>query len=332
MSRILISSLSLTLTMSLLPSIAMAQSPMASPAKQVQAVPGSSLKAYGLARERKWAEARIEAVNATQSSPSDPKSWFMLAVVEERIENLSESEAAYRKYLSMNPTPQMAGTVETKLQEVSARANNKEKAIWGLKSNGFFLGFSPTAPTDGIAPLKSSLKSSFDAGFHFGNHSIGLRRGTGSITSFRAPVKGVSNTNTYTTVGPASLTYNEMYYSGNVVLIEPYDKWNGLSLALPLVIGGYGYVINAPGGRNFDNLGYDLGAGLSLKWFSRSSFNIEVSSIYHLGIPLWEPRESSDSKAIRPLVGTDDITGQLSGLEFRVAIGFLFGAETTGHF
>ncbi len=312
---------------SLLFNFAFAQTSTPPPA----APPGTSGKAYELAKQKKWPEARTEAVNATKSNPNDGKAWFMLGLVEERTENLSESAAAYKKYLAMNPDPKVAATISAKVPDLEKRARKKSEAKYNNDTWGLFLGYSPSVQSTMADQLDSDFKTTMDIGMNFGSFIMGYRRGYATIPKFKAPPIGVTTgTLVYTTITDGKQSFGELYVAGLIPMIPPYDKWGGAQLGLPLFFGMYSQNIKA-GDRNFGNIAYDLATGLSVKWFTRSPFTVELAGLYHLAIPFWGVRESSGSKTIRSMKD-EDIQGRNSGLELRIGIGLLFGSEPKGHY
>ncbi len=297
----------------------------------VNASAQGSVTAYQLARERKWPEARSEAAAAAKANPADSKAWFMLGVAEERTENLDESAAAYQKYLALNPDPKVAAAVQAKMPELKQRARKKTEDKYNNQSWGFFVGYSPVAKSTMAEQLDSDVKTSMDIGFNFGGFLMGYRRATGTVPAFKAPQKSLTTgTVPYTTLTGGKQSTGELYVAGLIPLIEPYGKWGAAQLGLPLFFGVYSQTIRADS-RVFGNIAYDVATGLSVKWFTRSPFTVELSGVYHLAIPFWGVRESSDSKTIRNS-NNEDIQGRNSGLEMRIGIGLLFGGETPGHY
>jgi len=291
---------------------------------------GSSLHAYRLAREKRWKEANDEARKATQTQPKDAETWFMLGMTEERLENLSAAATAYEKYLALSPQQTAAEPVRAKLPDLKSRAKRKNEDVYGTQSSGFYFGALPSYNPAFVDQVNGSLGTGFDLGFNFSFIFLGYRRASGS---FKEDIKtpSLSTPITYTTVtGGGKIYHQELYMNAMVSLIDPYTKMGNVQLGLPIYFGGFMNTLEV-GGKKYGNMGFDMGTGLALRGFTRSTFTWYVQGLYHLGLPFWGIRQSSEREPIRN-ARDEDILGGSNTFELGAGIGFLFGSKVKKHY
>ncbi len=299
---------------------------------QTQA-PGSSLRAYKLAKEKRWLEANIEAKSATEAQPKDAEAWFMLGLTEERLEHLSQSVSAYDQYLKLAPSQSVALAVESKMLELKDRAKRQGQDIYGTNSSGIFLEKSFTYSPSFVAEVNGNLTAPFAVGFHWGKGFIGYKRATGTFTDSVKIPNSSGKTLVYNTVsGGGSLSHQELFANIFFSLIDPYTSWGNVQLALPFFAAGYMNTISTNSdSKKYGNVGYDFGLGLALRGFTRSPFTWYVQGIYHIGIPFWAIQEGGSDNAIQNSK-SQDIAGNVNGFEVGAGLSFMFGSETSKHY
>lgn len=293
----------------------------------------TSQRAYELAREKKWPEALSEATSATVSNPNDGKAWFMLGLVQERTEKLSESLESYNKYLALNPDPKVAEAVQTRLADIRPRANLQNQDRYGKSSNGFFFEKQLSYAPKFVAEVNGKLTTPFSFGFNFGLGSVGYRRATGSYTeNIKAPASHQTSPTYNIIAGGGDIIHQELFANFNISLVDPYTTMGDLQLALPLTFGGFMNTLKSNlDGTMYGNVGYDLGIGLAIKGYSRSAFTWYAHGIYHLSIPFWGIRESGYDLGIKN-AQNDDVKGSASNFEVAVGINILFGEDLKKHY
>ena len=293
---------------------------------------GSPLKAYGLARETKWPEARNEAEGATKSNPNDAKAWFILGVAEERLENLSAAVIAFDKYLTLTAATPAAKAVRDELPAIKNRSKLKDEDTYGITSNGFFieksLGYAPAY----VAEFHGKFSTPIGFGFNFGKVYLGYRQLSGTFTE-DLKLPDASSPPVYSAVsGGGNFMSRQGFANINVSLVDPYTSWGDMQLAMPIYLGfGTNTLKMNSTGRFYGNWTYDMGLGLVLRGYTRSMITWYVQGIYHLGIPFWGFKEWGTDDVIRN-AADESIKGSTSGFDTTVGISFLFGAETKKHY
>lgn len=288
---------------------------------------GDPVKAYQLAREIKWTEARTEAENATKSDPQDAKAWFILGVSEERLENLDLAVKAYQKYVALADSTPASKAVQEKLPGLKTRAKTKAEKTYGRTSNGLFFEKSMSYSPSYVDEIGGENSTPFAIGINFGKVYWGYRQFTGNFTAdLKVPDDSVPAV--YSTVsGGGDFTSRQLFANINFSLIDPYTKWGNMQLALPFYSAfGTNYLKFNSTGKEYGNWTYDLGIGLALRGYTRSSFTWYVQSIYHIGIPFWKFKEFGTDDPIRNSQD-EDIKGSVSGLDTTIGIAYLFGSR-----
>ncbi len=284
-----------------------------------------------LAREyverKNWAKALEEAKAATQKAPREKTNrdaWLLLAATEERLGHLPESQDAYEKYLALSPAGAKKQAVTARFEDVKVRSDKYLSYKWGSKSSGLIIGMSPTFSSQMQEEVESEMKSAMDFGFRFGAMAIGYKRGTGKAGAFKAPTNTTA-TSGYTLV-PAGSNHvvEELYFQYDFFLTDQ-NETKGAVWGIPLYMAGVSNGVRDSDGKLYSAYGYDFATGVSVNFYTKSTFSFDVSAMYHLGMPFTEVKNANDARPAQTKDG-EPIKGSTSGVEVRVGLKILFGA------
>lgn len=277
---------------------------------------------------KQWEKARDEAKLATAAdsvSPLNRDAWLLLAGTEERLGNLSEARDAYIKYLSLSPSPEKREAVMQRYNEIAPRAELYERYKWGSNSSGLVFGFSPQFQSQVQEQLGSDLKTAIDVGLRFGTFSFGYKRGRDSVGVFKVPTSTSANPS-YVAVPAGGVHLMEaIYFQNNFELGSDTDTKSRV-WSIPLYFAGVVNAVRTPSDALYNNIAYDMGTGLRVDIYTKSTFSFDMSALYHLGIPFWDVRsQDGESQGIKNK-NNEIVSGSNTGAEIRVGIKFLFGS------
>ncbi len=279
--------------------------------------------------QRNWPMARDAAKLATASAPKaewNRDAWLILATIEERLNNLAGAETAYAKYLSLSPSPNKKLVVEQRLAETKIKAEQYYSYKWGSRSSGLILGTSPTFGTKTADEIKSDMGSAMDLGLRFGSFSIGFKKAVGKAGAFQAPTTTGTNPTYANVAAGARHVVEEIYLQYDIELTSNPDR-QAMVWSIPLYMAGVANSIRTSGPEKlYTSFGYDIASGLSVSFYTKSAISFDLTGLYHLGIPFTEMKRSEDSGSAKTPLG-ELITGSTSGVEMRLGIKILFGAN-----
>lgn len=281
-----------------------------------------ALKARQFFEQKRWEDARAEAAEAVGEAPLDAKNFFLLGIIEQRLDHSAEAADAYEKGCALAPDTPIARNLAAELPALQSRARDQRRHRYGPKSGGIFFGTSPVFKTALASELGSSLKSMLDGGIRFGAFQLGLGYGQGTFNGIQAES---STANTFTVVsGEGKHRVYELFASYHFSIVEPYQGLGGFQLMLPLFVG---LVRNQAeiGSKSYSNMGYDMAAGLVLQYFTSRRVALDLGGSYHFGIPFWSLQDS-ETQGLRNKNGSGVESG-MTGPALRLGISFLFGAD-----
>jgi hypothetical protein len=302
-------------------------------------------QAKDLAKTGQWAQARDLAEQGTQKEPTDAKRWYLLGVVEQRLEHEKAAADAFQKVLEIEPHGPLARAVSVTLPDQKAKGDNEQKYKWGPDSPGFFFSFSPAAGIAAASQMGSSLSTSIEGGFQFQKIQIGFRYGSGTVGKIFAPAEGSDNgatnqpaTNYLPNSSGGSHTFKELYMNVLLPVLDPYTSLGGLQLNIPLFLGGFENSVSlAQGltannsGSTFGNIGWDFATGLQATYYTKSFVAVDLAAMYHWGFPFWNIREDGNTAGIEG-PSNQQVTGGTTGFEVSLGVTFLFGASQPDQF
>ena len=290
------------------------------------------LNAKQLAQSARWSAAQAAGRKLVRQQSSDPRAWYLLGVVEERMAKYGPATRAFAKVAKLQPNGPLGKASASKLAILAPKARRQLQYKYGPASWGLFVGVNPLTQNQLTSELGSSLSSTFDLGFSVNNVSFGYLLGTGSVSEIQAAPEGSASggvgapAQVYSVVhGPGIHTMQELFFTLPFVLVKPYERWGRLQLKIPLQIGGVENTL-AIGGKTFGSLGFDFDSGLQADYFTRSPFVISLEATYHLGMPFWGIRQDGNSPAIKGS-GGELVTAGVSGFQIGLSVTFLFGAS-----
>jgi hypothetical protein len=283
-------------------------------------------QAKALAKESKWDLAEIAAKSVSGGDPKNVQNWFLLGIIENRLEHPIDAADAFSKVTELDPNGALAISLNTKLPELKMKSDEEKKYKYGPESSAFYLEYLPVRGSAIASELQTTLSSSFGLGFRFGKVEVGYRHAGGDVSNIKAVQKATVTPvpSDWTTVsGTGSLTMQELYFNFLIPIVEPYTSLGGFQFNIPIYMSGVMNTVNV-GDKTYGSLGYDVATGLHLTYFTKTAIAFDLSAMYHLGIPFWSVRDNN-ANAIEGSTGTA-ADGGTTGFEVGLGVTFLFGA------
>lgn len=276
---------------------------------------------------KQWEKARDEAKRATTAAPDSPlnrDAWLLLGATEERLGNLQSASDAYAKYLKLSPSPAKRYAVLQRFNEIEPKADRYTRYKWGSNSGGIIFGFSPQYQSNVQEQLNSNMKTTFDIGLRFGSFSFGFKKGRDSVGQFQVPTTN-TETSPYTAVPAGGVHLMEsLYFQNNFELGSDIDT-KSIVWGIPLYFAATVNAVKTPTDALYNNIAYDMGTGLRVDFYTKSTVSFDISALYHIGIPFWDIRKQDGlSPGIKNMSG-EKIAGSNTGTEIRIGMKFLFG-------
>ena len=280
-----------------------------------------------LAKESKWEQAEAVAEKVSSHEPKNVQNWYLLGVIENRLENPIDAANAFSKVVELDPRGPLAKSLDGKLSEFKAKSVAEKEFKYGSESSGFMLEFIPALGSALANQVGVTLGNTFGIGFKIGKLQIAYRRGTADVSKIFAVPLSPQNLNPKPSdyralTGTGSFTMQELYFNYLIPIVEPYQGLSGLAISLPIFMG---VVMNTVklGSNTFGSVGYDLASGVHLNYYTRSPFLFDLGALYHVGLPFWGIRDTN-SNVIEGSSGTLADAG-VSGFELSLGVTFLFG-------
>jgi len=283
-----------------------------------------------------WASAEGESKAIVDAKPQDLDSWLMYGIIEQRLEHNEEAIKAYHKYLDMNPPQEKAQAVRNKLADLEIRstkqkheADAEHEETYGPRSSGVFFAYAPIYNPSTSSVLGGNVTHNYQFGFEINRVIMGLQYDSGTIPSLLAPN---NNGNNYVSAGPAALSTYILFFELNPIITEPFTESTGpFSIYVPIHIGTFVNSVTVDSGvgaGTYSNLGFELGTGLGVEWYSRSPFKLGATALYHQG---WGysgliNNSSTTQNSLENKSGTIAYGGNV-GFEFKLTVTYLFGHE-----
>lgn len=280
---------------------------------QADDAPATYERAKALAKEKKWTEAETVAREATGKDPKNVKAWYLLGVIENRLEKEEETLDAYAKVYDLDRDGLLGQAVAPRVIAEDERIKHK----YGPESSGIFFSYSPVFKTKIASDLGSSLSKAFAGGFRISIFDLGFKSGSGSVQSIQG------NTHV-SSVGPVSHSFYEFFFELPIPVVKPYTSLGGLGVSIPFFFGFEQNNVTTTV-RTYGTMAGDFASGLQLALFTKSAFLLSVDGLYHVSVPVWEWRADGVSKPIRNSSG-NLISTSAAGPEVKIQLTLLFGA------